>query len=148
MAKTSENEIQTRVTNIKTVYFSLNPEQRKSEDYDYHFSFQDFFEIDSNRLRILVTAVIRSGEEADSEQENATIKVLNDYHIDDISQFIVNNKLTLPEDLNKIFLSISYSHVRALLANHLTGTYLASVLPPIIPIDLIYQAKKRSLGNK
>lgn len=78
----------------------------------------------------------------DLDRGNAVVKVMNDYHIEDIGRFIINDKIELPEDLDKVFMSISYSHTRALFGELLSGTSLAKVFLPIISTDELYEAKK------
>ena len=135
--------MQVHVINVKTVHFVYNPIQKENEIYDYHFSFQESFKIEENLFRVLVTAVILTEDENDLEKGNATIKVINDYHIANIDRFVVDDKLNLPVDIDKVFMSISYSHARALFADLLSGTSLAKYLLPIVPTDQLYEAKKR-----
>lgn len=60
MVKKSNNEIQTHVINVKTVHFDYNPIQKQSEVYDCRFNFQEFFKVEENLFRILITVVILS----------------------------------------------------------------------------------------
>ena len=138
----NSNEIQTYVIGVKTVHFDYKPFLKQSERYNCRFHFQEFFEVKENSFSILTTAVIISDRETDLNRGKAAIKVMNDYRIEDIGRFMGDNKIELPEYLDKVLISISYSHTRALFAELLLGTPLAEVLLPIIPTDKLYEAKK------
>lgn len=140
--KRNSDEIQTYVIKIKTVHFDYKPFLKQNESYNCKLHFQEFFEVKENSFSILTTAVILSSSETDLDRGNAAIKVMNDFRIEDIGRFIVNNQIDLPEYLDKVLISISYSHTRALFTELLLGTPLAEVLLPIVSADKLYEAKK------
>ncbi len=81
----------------------------------------------------------------DEHRNIARIEVMNNFVIQNLRQFHVSNsseKIEIPEDLLTIIFSISFSHARALMSNHLNGTAIQSLMIPVISPKAVLKTLK------
>lgn len=108
---------------------------------DTPVNFNIEFQIIDNLEKSIITSIINLDIRIEMDGEFINIghaSCFFDYSVENMDDFYKEDKLNLPKVILRTFFSISYSTSRGLLYNNIMGTYLKSVILPVIsPVDIV-----------
>jgi hypothetical protein len=130
--KKPNTEFEIGITKVKELGFSLDESAAiGSKQLHMNLQVQFSYDLPNNSIVLQLSVAFMN----DANLPISRVEVANHFIMANLKQYINpkhSDVLQIPEEAMTLLLSISYSHARALLARHLNGTSLESLVLPII----------------
>jgi len=145
--KNTRKAITFRINNIKvTKYFIDNSTNFWEMPKDYEYTFEVNSDIKYNKDEKKIATIVTASVYLEKEKKNkvCTLTVLVIYELPEYESIVshVEDKVEVPVEVIKLFLSTHIAMVRGMLYEKNQGTFLQNVyLPPINVNDLVKEEK-------
>jgi hypothetical protein len=127
-----------RVASVQTLALYLNDEVKDPayEDSTLNLGLKFMSDIENETCSFTVEASFHAKDEPSVLLVSG--KVRTEYKVENLKALEVDNEVSIPDNAMITMLSIAISHLRAILAQHTSGTNFSNIILPIVNPAEIY----------